>query len=105
MVQRGIHAIYTDSVDSELLEVRQITGACGCIGEGVNESARLRERRIGVHSGSTWETHYILHQVLKKVVLTLLLICDTLDIKAISFWAIEVATGPRDLTDGIYPRR
>jgi hypothetical protein len=44
-------------------------------------------------------------KVLKKVVLTLLLIRDTLDEKATSICAIEVATGSSDLTDGIYPRR
>jgi hypothetical protein len=54
VVQRRIHAIYTDSVDSELLEVGQVTLTCGSIGEGVDESARLRERGIGVHSSSTW---------------------------------------------------
>jgi hypothetical protein len=44
-------------------------------------------------------------KVLKKVVLTLRLIRDTLHEKATSIWGIEVATGPSNLADGIYSRR
>ena len=106
VVQRRIHTIYTDSVDSKLLEVGQVTLTCGCIGEGVDESAWLRERCIGVHISNTWERHYIyIQKDQEKVVLTLLLICDSLDEKATSIRVIEVATGPSDLTDGIYARR
>lgn len=67
VVQRRIHAIYTDSVDSELLEVGQVTLTGGSIGEGVDESAWLRERCIGVHVNSAWERHHIhMQKVLKK---------------------------------------
>jgi len=48
-------------------------------------------------------TRYV--QSPEKVVLTLFLVCDTLNKKAASICAIEVATGPRNLTNGIYPRR
>ena len=67
MVQRRIHAIYTDSVDSELFKVGQVTLTCGSIGKGVDKSARLRERCIGVRVSNTWESRYIfIQKVLKK---------------------------------------
>ena len=59
MVQRRIHAIYTDSVDSELLEVGYVTLTRCCIGKGIDESARLRERCIGVHINGTWEALHV----------------------------------------------
>lgn len=44
-------------------------------------------------------------QVLTKIALTLLLIRNTLDEKATSIRVIEVATGPRYVTNRIYTRR
>lgn len=53
MVQGGVHTVYTDYVDSELLEERKIPCAGGTLGERVDESGRLAERVVSGGNDST----------------------------------------------------
>ena len=53
MIKGGIHAVYTDDIDGELLEERKIPRAGRTLGKGVDESGRLAERVVSGGNDST----------------------------------------------------
>lgn len=55
MILRAVHAVNTDDVDTELLEIGNIAGTPGRIGQGVNEGGGLEEGVVGVISGLSWK--------------------------------------------------
>ena len=55
MIEGVVHAVNTDDVDTELLEIGNIAGTTGGIGQGVNEGGGLEEGVVGVVSGLSWK--------------------------------------------------
>ena len=51
MTEGVVHAVNTDDVDTELLEIRDITRTTRGVGQGVSEGGGLKEGVVGIISG------------------------------------------------------
>jgi hypothetical protein len=54
MTEGVVHAVNTDDVDTELLEIGDITRTSSSVGQGVNESGGLEEGVVGIIRGLAW---------------------------------------------------
>ena len=54
MVASVVHAVNTDDVDPEVLEIWNITGTSTVVGQGVDEGGGLKEGVVGIISGLAW---------------------------------------------------
>ena len=54
MIEGVIHAVNTDDVDTELLEIRDIARTSGGVGQGINEGGRLKEWVTGIARSLAW---------------------------------------------------
>lgn len=54
MIEGGVHAVYTDDIDGELLEEWKIPRAGRTLGKGVDESGRFAERVVSGGNDSTF---------------------------------------------------
>ena len=54
MVAGVVHAVNTDDVDPEVLQVGDITGTSTGVSQGVDEGGGLKEWVVGIISGLAW---------------------------------------------------
>ena len=49
-----VHAVNTDDVDAELLEIGDIARTSSGVGQGINEGGGLKEGVVGIIRGLAW---------------------------------------------------
>lgn len=54
MIEGIVHAVDTDDVDAELLQVGDIAGTSSGVGQGIYEGGGLKEGVVGIISGLAW---------------------------------------------------
>jgi len=55
MIECVVHAVNSNDVDTELLEISDIARTSSGVGQGVNEGGGLKKGVVGVISGLSWE--------------------------------------------------
>ena len=54
MIEGVVHAVNTDDVDPEVLQIWNITSTSTVVGQGVDEGGGLKERVVWIISGLAW---------------------------------------------------
>jgi len=54
VIEGVVHAVNTDDVDAELLEIGDIASTSRGVGQGINEGGGLKEGVVWIISGLAW---------------------------------------------------
>ena len=54
MIEGVVHAVNTDDIDPELLEIGDIASTSSGVGQGVDEGGGLKEGVVGIVRGLAW---------------------------------------------------